>query len=73
LTNLPELPSSLQELHCYDNQLTNLPELPTSSLQELYCFNNPFYNELGYELTIETIARFNEELKNSEMIDYILK
>jgi hypothetical protein len=59
-------------LNCYSNKLTNLPELP-SSLQKLFYSNNPFCSKLEYKLTIETMARYNEELKNSEMIDYVLK
>jgi Leucine-rich repeat (LRR) protein len=38
ITSLPELPSGLQELHCYNTPLTSLPELP-SELQQLYCYN----------------------------------
>jgi Leucine-rich repeat (LRR) protein len=73
LTEIPELPYSLQRLYCEYNRLTNLPELKTSSLQRLYCSNNPFYNELGYELTIETLPRYIEEQNNLKMIDYIMK
>ena len=39
LTKLPQLPDSLQELHCYCNKLTELPKLP-NSLQRLSCNNN---------------------------------
>ena len=33
------LPSTLRELHCYNNQLTSLPTLP-STLRTLYCYIN---------------------------------
>jgi Leucine-rich repeat (LRR) protein len=73
LTNLPELTtSSLQDLYCSNNQLTNLPELPYS-LEYLSCYSNPFYNELGYKLTIETLPRYREEQDNIKMIDYVMK
>jgi len=35
------LPSTLKGFNCMDNQLTCLPNLP-SSLTELHCCNNPF-------------------------------
>jgi Leucine-rich repeat (LRR) protein len=75
LSKLPDdihLYTKLIALYCHNNKLTNLPELP-SSLQYLYCYNNPFYDELGYNLTIETISRYNEEINNMKMIDYVLK
>jgi hypothetical protein len=37
---LPLLPSKLEVLNCYNNQLTHLPLLP-STLRELNCYNNP--------------------------------
>ena len=40
ITSLPELPSGLQELYCYDTLLTSLPKLP-SGLQVLYCSYTP--------------------------------
>ena len=39
LTELPELPDSLEILWCYKSKLTELPRLP-DSLEELYCFDN---------------------------------
>jgi Leucine-rich repeat (LRR) protein len=39
LTELPELPNSLQSLWCDDNKLTSLPKLP-NSLQKLNCSFN---------------------------------
>ena len=39
LTELPELPDSLETLSCKNNQLTQLPELP-DSLEILYCSYN---------------------------------
>ena len=39
LTQLPELPNSLEILYCADNQLTELPELP-NSLKILSCSDN---------------------------------
>ncbi|OGH95184.1 MAG: hypothetical protein A2538_03360 [Candidatus Magasanikbacteria bacterium RIFOXYD2_FULL_41_14] len=46
LSELPELPNSLQALDCSNNpQLSELPELP-DSLQVLDCSNNPQLSEL---------------------------
>ena len=39
LTELPILPSCLEKLYCYKNQITELPTLP-SSLETMYCYNN---------------------------------
>ena len=39
LTELPELPNTLTQLYCHNNNLTKLPELP-KTLTTLYCFNN---------------------------------
>lgn len=39
LQSLPELPSSLQFLFCYDNRITSLPVLPVGLL-ELNCSSN---------------------------------
>ena len=39
LTEIPELPTSLETLWCSDNQLTSLPELP-DNLDLLYCGDN---------------------------------
>ena len=39
LTQLPELPNSLEILYCKYNKLTELPELP-NSLNYLNCSNN---------------------------------
>jgi Leucine-rich repeat (LRR) protein len=85
LPNDIHLYKNLIILDCSINRLTNLPrsqsdrlsarsalELP-SSLQRLDCYDNPFYNELGYELTIETLPRYNEEINNLKMINYVMK
>ena len=40
LTSLPELPSDLKILECYENQLTSLPNNLPSNLQKLYCSFN---------------------------------
>ena len=40
LTELPELPSGLTELHCYHNQLLSLPDTLPATLQFLYYNSN---------------------------------
>jgi Leucine-rich repeat (LRR) protein len=79
LTSLPEnLPNSIIALRIMNNKITDLPYNLPSSLQpdhpnnELDCWGNPFYDELDYKLTIETLPRFIEE-RNSKMFDYVLK
>ena len=39
LSELPELPDTLEILYCHNNNLSELPELP-DTLETLYCHNN---------------------------------
>ena len=50
LTELPELPTTLERLDCSNNQLKELPSLP-DTLEELDCSNNqlPFNNLKEYK------------------------
>jgi len=60
LSYLPELPESLEELHCDKNQLISLPELP-DGLKELWCHNNElkYLPELPESLT-HLYCRYNK-------------
>jgi Leucine-rich repeat (LRR) protein len=61
---LPNLPSSLIELYCRNNQLKSLPNLP-NSLQELHCSNNQL-------LTKKKIKKINRKYleRNIQLIFY---
>ena len=49
LTELPELPDTLEILYCHNNKLTELPELP-ETLEYLECDHNnlPYDNLKSY-------------------------
>ena len=54
MTQLPSLPSTLQEFYCSYNQLTSLPPLP-STLQEFYCSNNQLTRLPPLPSTLQTL------------------
>ena len=62
LNVLPELPDSLQELYCRDNQLQVLPELP-DSLQYLYCYDNQLEVLPDLPDSLQQLNCFNNQLQ----------
>ncbi len=61
LTSLPDLPSSLKILYCYNNQLTSLPDLP-SSLKILICDNNKITNLPNLPSSLQKLSCSNNYL-----------
>lgn len=52
MTNLSELPISLEYLNCDNNQLTNISTIHLTQLKELFCNNNQLQRlpDLSYDL-----------------------
>ena len=66
LTSLPELPSNLQVLLCFNNNLTSLPELP-SSLLNLRCFRNNLMKLPDLPSGLKYL-NFNERIRRNKTI-----
>ena len=62
LTELPELPQTLTDLYCSDNQLTVLPELP-QTLTELFCLHNELTVLPELPQTLTLLGCDNNELR----------
>jgi len=68
LINLPNLPNTLEILHCAYNQLTilqcaSLPDLPRT-LKKLYCHNNKLISLSDLPKTLEVLDCHNNNLIN---------
>ena len=68
LSSLPQLPNSLEILHCFNNNLSSLPKLP-NSLKILYCYNDPIYNYIAkyFNNDWEKYREFQHKIHNMTM------
>ena len=62
---------NLQELYCYDNELTSLPTLP-QNLKILYCSVNPIYEIVNSNSLFQTKQNI-QILNNFRHLYYCLK
>ena len=61
MSHLPPLPSTLQTLYCFDNQLSLLPPLP-STLKYFYCSNNQLTHLPPLPSTLQRLVCYNNQL-----------
>ena len=72
ITELNNLPNTLQKLYCSDNQIIELDIIP-STLRVLICPNNPFLLNYDYEISVENIKRYNIDKQNEQGLEPVLK
>jgi hypothetical protein len=63
LTSLPDLPLGLQELSCWSNQLSSLPNLSTlTNLQVLHCWDNQLTSLPDLPLNLQDLTCWGNQL-----------
>ena len=68
---MPGLPQNLEELYCYNNNLTSFPSLP-KNLKTLQCFNNHIYKIVGSNSLFQ-IKKNVQIVNNFRHLYYCLK